>query len=239
MSHGQFFSHWTAAVIYGMPMPAAFELDRLLHVSARPPAFPPRARGVLGHRLDVGARSHSGFPVADPVMTWMQLATVLPVDDLVVAGDYLVRRKRPLAALRQLHEASAHARGRGNRRLHSAIRLVRAGTDSPMETRLRLALVAAGLPEPAIGHTVTDEAGFVAIPDLSYVDERIAIEYEGEAHWGDRRVFVEDIERRERLEDAGWQVIRVVAEHLGARTPLLVRRVRAALDGRARRGPAR
>jgi len=155
------------------------------------------------------------------------------VDDLVVAGDYLVRRKQPLATLEQLLEAATMATGRGIRALRDAVGQVRAGTDSPMETRLRLALVAGGLPEPVIGYAVTDEAGFVATPDLSSVEERIAIEYEGEKHWTDRRVFSEDIARRERLEDAGWQVIRVIAEHLGPSTPLLLRRVRRALDHRA------
>lgn len=237
MSERQFFSHSTAAVICGMPVAATLERDRTLHVTARPPAHPPRTHGVSGHRATVEARTYRGLPVADPVITWVQLASVLSIDELVIAGDFLVRRKQPLATLEQLHGVAASAAGRGIRAVRTAIGRVRAGTDSPMETRLRLALVAAGLPEPVIGYAVTDEAGFVATPDLSYIAQRIAIEYEGEPHWTDCRVFAEDIERRERLEDAGWQVIRVISEHLGVRTPLLVRRVQAALEGRAR--PAR
>lgn len=234
LAAGQFFSHVTAAAIYGIPLPAALERAQVLHVSARPPDYPPRTRRVVGHRISVEARTHRGLPVTDPVTTWMHLAAVLSLEDLIVAGDSLVRRKQPLATLEQLHAAVAVGSGRGIRMLRSALGQVRHGTDSPMETRLRLALVAGGLPEPEIGHTVLDASrGFVATPDLAYVGERIAIEYEGEDHWMNRRVFAEDIERREALEDAGWQVIRVIAAHLGAKSPQLLRRVRAALDARA------
>jgi very-short-patch-repair endonuclease len=75
---------------------------------------------------------------------------------------------------------------------------------------MRLALVRAGLPEPLIGHRVYDSAGrYIGRPDLAYVRERIAIEYEGDVHRTDSVVFQRDIERRERFEDAGWRVIRV------------------------------
>lgn len=233
MTGGQFFSHRTAALIYGMPLPRALESPRWIHVAVSPPAHPPQLRGVTGHRVSAETRTHGGLPVVDPVACWRQLAPSLSTEELVVVGDFLVRRKQPLATLEQLRDAASEGRGRGIRSLRLALTQVRAGTDSPMETRVRLALVASGLPEPLIGHTVRDsDRGFVATPDLAYVDKQIAIEYEGEAHWTDRRVFAEDIERRERLEDAGWHVIRVIAEHLGAKAPLLVRRVRAARAAR-------
>ncbi len=61
---------------------------------------------------------------------------------------------------------------------------------------------------------------------------RIAIEYEGDVHRLDRDTFRDDIDRRERFEDAGWRVIRVTAEHL-QRPHALVERIRSALAARA------
>jgi len=102
-----------------------------------------------------------------------------------------------------------------------------------METRLRLLLVDAGLPEPIIGHAVIDSDGYFAgTPDLAYVDAKIAIEYEGTHHQEDAAVYADDIERRERMEAAGWLVIRVVKEHITHRRSWLIQRVRQALADR-------
>jgi hypothetical protein len=234
---GHFFSHTSAAAIYGMPMPARFERAGPVHVSAAPPAHPPQARGVIGHLLEgVDVRTYRGLRVIDPAQAWAQLGTLLPHNDLVVAGDHLVRRKRPLATLEQLRDAARATRRPGIRAIRRALNDVRAETDSPMETRLRLILVGGGLPEPAIGHPVVDAQGqFVATPDLAYVRERIAIEYEGEHHWSNRWVIAEDIARRDGMEEAGWQVIRVIKEHLGLAAPLLVARKARALAVRAPR----
>jgi len=67
--------------------------------------------------------------------------------ELVTAGDSLVRRAG--VEPDRLIEAASSARGvRGARLARQAAALVRRGVDSPMESRLRLLLVLAGLPEP-------------------------------------------------------------------------------------------
>jgi len=46
---------------------------------------------------------------------------------------------------------------------------VRIGVDSPLETRLRLLIVLAGLPEPKVNHQLRDQHGDVVMRfDLSY-----------------------------------------------------------------------
>lgn len=225
----RFFSHRSAALLYGIPVPRDDVAP--IDVAVCAPAHPPRARGVLGHRLAEGApvRLVRGVPVVEPARVWRQLAEMLGETELVVAGDFLLRRKRPLCTIAELRAAAALL-GRGARMARRALARVRPGTDSPMESRLRLLLVDAGLPEPLVGHTVRDrDGGFIATPDLAYPDERVAIEYQGATHRSDRRAYTEDIARREALEDAGWHVIEVVADHLGPATPLLVRRVTEAL----------
>jgi hypothetical protein len=231
----EFFSHATAARLWRMPLPRHIELAKPLHVSVIAPAFPPDMRGVVGHRLTIRPRlaKIGDLPVVGSVDAWVYLGVVLTVSDLIVAGDALVRRKRPLATMEEISAGIArHAGARGIRKVRAAFERVRPGTDSPRETQLRLLLVDCGLPEPDVGYTVTDQGYFVGTPDLAYPRERIAIEYEGEVHAIDLNTFRDDIERRERFEDAGWRVIRVTADHL--RNPLaLAQRIRRALAQRS------
>jgi hypothetical protein len=230
MGTGSYFSHLTAAMLYGFPLR---RMDAMpLHVSS--PAGPPRSRGIVGHRGDASPRLYRGVSVVDPVAAWLQLAPLVDFDDLVIAGDFLVRRKRPLATLEALAATVATPGVRHIRALRRALAEVRRGTDSAMETRLRLLIVRAGLPEPVIGHTITDGAGgFIGTPDLCYVEARIAIEYEGAHHQSDPAVFAEDIERRELMQEAGWYVIRVISDHVFRHPKWLVTRIGRVLAERS------
>ena len=103
---------------------------------------------------------------------------MLTVDELVVMGDSCVRvprqelegREQPLCALADLQRMIDRHKGkRGLRKAKEAIRLIRVGSDSPQETLLRLAIVRAGLPEPALNVPIFSEDGRQHHePDLSY-----------------------------------------------------------------------
>lgn len=213
------FSHVTAARLYRLPLPWQLDSRRRIDVAALTPDHAPQGDGVVGHRLVrelVSVQHLNGLLVPSPIDVWIQLAALLSTDQLVEVGDALVRRKAPLATLSDLRNCIDRTRRRrGARRLRDSVRWVRPGTDSPAETRMRLILVRGGLPEPVVGHTVYDSDGyFVGTPDLSYVRERIALDYEGEIHRVDEETFASDIERREMFQDAEWRHIRVVKEHL-------------------------
>jgi hypothetical protein len=206
------FSGVTAARLYGIPLPAALERLEAVEVAVAAGSQRPRRKGVVGRRLAVlpPLVLRQAFPVLPPEELWFSLASVLSLDALIVAGDYLVRRKHPDTSVERLAAQVALSRGlHGTRRAREALREIRAGTDSPKETELRLLIVRAGLPEPVIGHRVFDADGvFVGVPDLAYVDERIALDYDGDIHRVDEQVFNDDIERRERFEDADWRYVR-------------------------------
>lgn len=209
------FSHVTAALLYGMPLPDRFVADETLDVAVTPGTQPPRGRGVRGHRVsDAGLRRVAGFPVVVPELAWLQLAPLLTADELVIAGDHLVRRKRTASSHAALRAIMERAGTRGVIAARAALGEIRSGTDSPRETVMRLIIVRAGLPEPVIGYRVHHDGSFIGTPDLAYVRERVAIEYEGEPHWRDPRVFREDIERRELFERASWRVFRVTNDHI-------------------------
>jgi hypothetical protein len=236
---GQHFSHTTAARLYGIPLPRSIETESILHVSAAKGVQPPRATFVVGHRAAAGVtvRTWRGMPVCAPEGLWLQLAGILDADRLVVAGDHLVRRKRPQSTIDRLRAEVANAVGRRYiAAARAALEQLRPGTDSPMETRLRLIIVRGGLPEPVIGHTVHSKEGeFIGTPDLAYIEEKIAIEYQGQVHQSDPQTYADDVIRREQFEEAGWQVIPVYKHHVNERPTWIVSRISAVLQKRAPR----
>jgi len=102
---------------------------------------------------------------------------------------------------------------------------------SPGETRVRLLLVRAGIPEPELNQKVFDAVGkYLGKPDLLWRGASVGLEYEGGGHAEEEQMRI-DIERREAFHDAGWDVIRVSADDLrgDARRAALVARVRRRL----------
>ena len=105
----------------------------------------------------------------------------MPLVDLVVLGDSLVKANRTTVSA--LVEAVKTWRGWGSRPALRAVGYVRKGVDSPMETRLRMLMVLAGLPEPVVNHIQYDAmGGWARRFDLSYPDLLLVIEYDGRQH---------------------------------------------------------
>ena len=173
--------------------------------------------------------------VVAPVPALVAAKTELGLLDLVVAGDWLVRVKQ--ATLAEVRDGLVGATARQCRRARRAGNLVRAGAESPRESRLRLVIVLAGLPEPACNVDLGDEWFFIGRVDLYLRDWNIAVEYEGDQHRTDARVFGHDLERYEQLAASGVLVVRVSKVHL-RRPREVVGRIHAALVSRGYRGPA-
>ena len=237
---GQFFSHVTAALLYGAPLPFDIDTGRL-DVAVLDPRTPPRGRGVRAHRVTgVEVLLRDGMAVAAPADAWCQLAPLLRREDLVAVGDNLVTGRRvrgirgpALATVAQLRGAAFRHRGkRGARTASWALERVRSGVDSRPETRLRLLLVSAGLPEPELDLTVDVGDGLLLHPDLTYSQWQVVLEYEGDIHRTDPAVWRRDIERRELYEAAGWRVIRVTADNVFREPELFLARVRRILAAR-------
>ncbi len=233
---GAAFSHATALDLLGVDRPAGLDRPDALHVLVPGGQDRPRRPGVVGHRRHRTREPvvlRHGLPVLPPEQVWHQLATELTVDELVVLGDALVRRRSPITTLRALTRSvdRAPAGMRGLRLLRSALPSIRPRTDSCPETRLRLLLVAAGLPCPEVNILVTDPAGYLlAMPDLCYHAQRIAIEYDGDVHRTDRRTWRRDVARRRALESAGWRMLTCTADDLRTTAPALAWLRRALAD---------
>jgi len=206
---GSHASHHTAARIWGGIVPD----QPLTHVSSPPGATRSERQGIGSHQSAKGSKivSFRGLRVSSPEQTFIDLATHLSLVDLVVLGDSLVKMGR--TSTLKLIEATLACSGRGCRAARRATRLVRAGVDSPMETRLRLLMVFAGLPEPVVNHIEYGASGqWEKRFDLSYPELKLIIEYDGRHHAEIARQWNSDIRRREGLEAAGWRMI-VIGSH--------------------------
>lgn len=238
MSDNEFFSHITSAVLWGLPLPGLRSFD--LDVGVFAPGRPPRGRGVRGHQLRPALSAVVEHPdarvrVLDPASTWASLGARLHPYDVVALGDAITRTWRlapgtlPLARLCDLEAVVACGRRVGIGVLREALPRVRSRSASRPETWLRLTLVDAGLSEPEANLSVQIGHGEHVAIDLSYPDRRVGIEYEGDHHRTDPEQWHRDIERYERLADAGWRIVRVTRRDLFERPGHLVARVRAAL----------
>jgi hypothetical protein len=239
MRPSEFFSHSTAAVLWGAPVgvPVPVTLD----VSVLGTVGIPRSRAVRGHRADPRSTMttmHNGLSVASPASVWASLGQ-MSVDDLVILGDYFCRTWRqgflrpnvgrpPLTTRAELTAVLGAGRRVGAAHLREALGLVREDSWSPRESLCRLLLVRAGLPEPVLNVDVDGPLGFLACVDMVYPAYRVAIEYQGQLH---AARYAKDIERIEALRAAGWIVIQV-SSALMSRPELLVARVQDALASR-------
>jgi hypothetical protein len=112
---------------------------------------------------------------------------------------------------------------------------------SPMETRLRLLIVDAGLPRPQVQWVVQDGPARTAVwLDLAWPELKIGIEYEGEIHATPERVL-RDTGRYTRLVDRDWRIYRYTKyEFYGDRERIVDQLTRArqrAGDARSDGGP--
>ncbi|WP_251045474.1 hypothetical protein [Arthrobacter sp. ISL-5] len=145
LATGAVASHLTAAALWGFPLPRCFETHEVVHLTCRRGGRAVRRKDVCGHQsVLLPDEIIEGRYVActSPLRTWFDLAGVLGMLDLVIAGDFLLRRRNPLSTLAALDTFLATKEGRpGYRKAMKARALIRADTDSPKETELRLLLV--------------------------------------------------------------------------------------------------
>jgi hypothetical protein len=152
------------------------------------------------------------LPVTSVARTAFDLGRHLPRGQALARLDALMRAT-PFSFEDVALLAKRHPGARGVRRLMDVLPLVDGGAASPKESWLRLLLIDAGLPKPATQIPVNDGWRTVGVLDMGWEDFMVALEYDGDQHRTDRRQFVKDIARLAKLQDLGWTVIRVVAEH--------------------------
>ncbi|MDQ0663543.1 hypothetical protein QFZ35_002041 [Arthrobacter ulcerisalmonis] len=237
---GAWVSHLTAAVLLGLWLPAWLQHCRDLHLS-KPRSLPQvRRHGVVGHTVlayDDEIMLWEGIRISTPARTWLDLARVLPMEDLIALGDQLIRqprqelelRSQPWSTVQELREMlTRHPKMQGIVKARAAVEMIRAGADSAPETFLRLAMIDAGLPEPELQVQIIPGDSYSPAADLGYRRHRIAIQYDG-GHHLTREQQSRDNRRDAAFFSAGWRYFKFNADDLANDFHRAVGQVRMAL----------
>jgi len=236
-------SHATAFNLWEFPgfLPGADE--PLTHISRPDNLAMPRRTGVRGHRGQFFADeivSHNGLLITSRTRTWLDCSRKMSIEELTVVADHLLRiprpdfeaRSEPFATREDLADMLDRHKGTpGIQKARVALDLARVGSDSAPETRLRLELVYAGLPEAQLNVPTALSAGVVREPDLAYPEQKVAVEYDGEVH-SEAAQIVRDIAREEDFVRAGWLLVRISKRHMLNDARAAVAKVRSALTSR-------
>lgn len=206
-----FFTAGSAARLWGMVLPDRMLEDECVDLGVWAPGRVPRGRRVRGHayRLNtLRVTTLRGLPLARPADTWVRLGPLVGAEEQIQAVDGLLRRQRPQSSLTELRAAIHRAQGcSGVSQSRLVLHRLRAGTDSPMETWLRLQLRRGGFPEPEVNLEIRDtRTGARAFANLAWPAARVIGEYDGIVHETQQE---RDAIRQAWLEREGWTVVRV------------------------------
>jgi hypothetical protein len=232
LPEGAVFSGRTAAWLLGLSLPgvepAEVTVPDASWVRPRPGLAVVRAH-VAAHEID----SKAEFRITTLTRTLTDLGRRASIADAVVAIDEALHRS--MITRRQLDLASRALSGaKGVGRMRRALELCNSAAESPMETRLRLLIVLAGLPCPAVQVEITHHGQFIARPDLLYVEERLVIEFDGGTH---RERMVDDNRRQNRLVSAGYSVLRFTSADIHHRSAAVVAEIERIRRHNRRFGP--
>lgn len=197
----------------------------------RPARAHPGLRITRGNLPEHDVTMRRDCRVTTPERTAWDLARRLPFVEAVVAMDALAhgRTFRPTDLLAR---KNAQPNARGSARLGVVVDLSDPRAESPMETRLRLGLIRAGLPKPHVQYQVCNTTDHVvARVDLAYPAAKLALEYDGELH-DDPLVRERDRLRDHDLGDLGWRVMHLRGPDVLRTMEHTVARVRAWLARR-------
>ena len=226
------FSGLTAAWLHGLDVepcdPIEVTIPKRAGVSAR--------SGVVVRRSELGASEIvklRGLRATSITRTLKDLCDRLSLTEAVVLADAALHSS--LVSVKALNASvRAYARLPGVVTLREVVSHADPAAESPMETRLRMLLVLAGLPRPEAQVAVHDRLGrFVGRPDLFYRDCRLGLEYDGGTH---RLSLAEDNRRQNRLLDAGVNLLRFTAIDIFKNPDEVVGLVRARLGAGAGKG---
>lgn len=187
--------------------------------------------GLIVHRARLSPceiTEVQGLKVTSPARTAYDLARRGDLVERVVAVDRLANVHRFDPDL-LLDFVARHRGARGNDLVSCVLAHADRRAGSPMETRLRMLIVQAGLPKPQVQWVVQDERTRTALwLDLAWPDRMIGIEYEGEGHTEPDRVL-RDIGRYTGLVDMGWRIYRYTKREILRRPELIIAQLVRAL----------
>lgn len=234
---GTVLSHVSAAAVHGLPLWGL--PTRTVTATRHRPGH--GRQGTPGMRtystpLDGAVTEVHGIPVTTAARTAVDIARAYRLDPAVCVSDIALNRQ--LATTDELARHVDLAAGRhGVARARQMLGLIEPATESPLETRSRLAFARAGLPAPTANEEIVDDDGvLLARPDFLWREWRLIGEGDGLEKYtlggADRASVIDAIKgekhRENRLMAQGFVIIRWLWADL-ERPTALAARVRAAL----------
>lgn len=209
-----------------MELPMSHKLvdDDCISVCAATPGARSKMKGVhyylFSSAMELTCIERDGecLYVTDPVTTCMQMAGYTSREETVALFDELTRRHREdrqenEEAFQKFLEDSGGFKGKAAARW--ALKRHRMGTDSSMESRLRLTLTGARFPEPEVNPVFVDpDSHKVWIPDMAYVRLGMTFEYQGHKWHASTDALDNDSHKSLRLQRFDCKVIPVTFETL-------------------------
>lgn len=198
----------------------------------------PRLKGVRVYRSgDLGkfkmTRRH-GIPIVPPALALLDLAAVAERDIVREAMEQaFVTRLTTPAGLRAAYELVRRP-GRSGiatiRELLDGRSLGEDVADATSEVMFAEFCERFGLPKPAFHFKIyAANHRFIAEPDFGYPERRIAIEIDSVSIHGTAQALQHDLERQNKLVNAGWRILRFSWHDLKFRPEYVAATIRAAL----------
>jgi hypothetical protein len=204
----------SAAVLHSLPCipPEWTEGTAIIEVAAQRDDLSRSSRQGMQRRIcrldEIDVTVISGVRATTVARTLADLSRDHPRRLMVGLMDAAVQAGR--CSVEELHAVLPRLFGlRGVVRARNAICVVRTGVDSPGESRARLAVVDAGLPEPELRLELWEDSILMARGDLGYYRWLIWMEYDGFAVHVEQRIFRSDRHRDRWLTRRGWEVMRL------------------------------
>lgn len=222
---GSVTSHLTAARLHRFPV-ADCQEGWVTGRAARRRAY--RLRHRQGELNPDEVTTLDGLALTGPARTAVDCLTVLPVDEGFDLWAWLSSRR--VLTRTQLAQAVGVRFGRdGNARLVRLLELTRTGAASHAERRLHALLRTAGLRGWRAGVPVHDGAGVIAVVDVLFEREKVAIEVDGWRSHSSRDAFAADRQRQNRLVNQGYRPLRFTWDDLVGRPHEVVAEITEAL----------
>lgn len=205
---GTAVSHASACVAHGLPLLATSTRPSVTTFGASVRGTCTDAGSVRGARLeDREIVGWFGVPVTSPARTVIDMFRSAGRRAGLVAADAAVHQ-----GLTDLDGLTGALGGRshwpGIRAARELLQLVEPGSESPLETLVRLLAHDAGLPRPRSQWWI--DLGDVRYRvDLAWPEHGLIVEADGAVKYTDPNALWMEKRRQERLERAGWIVVRV------------------------------
>jgi len=220
----------SAAILHGLtlpgPPPVAVVLTRAragLATPAKLPGIELQVAAVPAHHVTV---SH-GIAVTTVARTLVDLARAMPFRDAVMLLDAALHQRR--CTVRAISAVLADCAGWPEVRTAArAVAFADPAAESPLESASRVFFAAHGIAAPRTQHWLGDEGGRIGRVDFCWPDHRTVGEADGLGKYAEASVLRAEKLRQERLEQAGFVVVRFTWRDVTDRPLHTAARIRAA-----------